>query len=502
MSVLNDVFSRVTTVIQSQIAALTSFVLQLRNYAATISQFVQQKIQKFTQTLMRKPRSKKDYWRMFGVYVSKRFAIMFLLVSGVLGYLFVFYAYPWADGKIWTANLRIDSSKYARFSGKARIYDTSGTLIYEGGMNNGHPNGEGIQYDAKGRLVYKGGFEEGKYSGQGELYNSDGVLIYSGAFSNNNYEGEGKLYNDIGKAIYVGSFSVGQRSGTGIEYDPATGLRKYYGEYTSDARNGKGVEYDTDGTTILYEGVFADNAYGGEGKLYSGGILIYSGEFSNGLYNGTGNLYDIDTGVLQYNGEFKDGLYDGEGKLYDINTSLIVYEGSFSKGKKQGAGKSYDKLGSQLFDGKFRGDSIDFIAYLGKSPDDVTNEFGKESYRAEVDGKLIISYINMDASVVFKVDTEKGSYVCEKIILGVKEKFMGLGAQSTAVERREVMGEPFSSINYNCPNYYKTVFQHLAVNINKISSVPSDKYIMDNYFIRFYFNDGRTELKCIEICSI
>ena len=91
---------------------------------------------------------------------------------------------------------------------------------------------------------------------------------------------------------------------------------------------------------------------------------------------------------------------------------------------------------------------------------------------------------------------------CEKLILGTKEQFMGLGAQSTAVERREVMGEPFSSINYTCPNYYKTIFSNLAVNINNISSVPSDKYVLDNYFIRFYFNDSRTELKCVEICSM
>ena len=108
----------------------------------------------------------------------------------------------------------------------------------------------------------------------------------------------------------------------------------------------------------------------------------------------------------------------------------------------------------------------------------------------------------MDASLIFKIDTEKGEYVCDKIMLGIKEKFMGLGAQSSAVERRSVMGEPFSSINYSCPKYYSKVFSHLSININNISKVPSDKYIMDNYFIRFYFNDGRTELKCIEIGSI
>ena len=79
---------------------------------------------------------------------------------------------------------------------------------------------------------------------------------------------------------------------------------------------------------------------------------------------------------------------------------------------------------------------------------------------------------------------------------------MGLGSQSSSIERREIMGDPFSSINYSCPDYYKTVFSNLGININDIKSVPCDKYIMDNYFIRFYFNSGRTELKSIEICSM
>ena len=77
---------------------------------------------------------------------------------------------------------------------------------------------------------------------------------------------------------------------------------------------------------------------------------------------------------------------------------------------------------------------------------------------------------------------------------------MGLGSKSTAIERRQVMGDPFSSINYSCPDYYKTVFANLSINFNNINRIPSDKYIMDKYFIRFYFNEGRTELKSVEIC--
>ena len=502
MGIFGEVLSRVTSLIQSQIAMINTFFLQIQNFGARVAQFVQQKLQKFLHVLTKDPKSKKDYWRFLGLYVSKKFAIIFLAVVGALGYIFVNYAYPWADGKLWTANVRLDSSRYPKFSGRARVYDTEGVMVYEGYMENGLAHGEGTQYDPQGMLVYKGNFENGKYKGQGELYNSSGTKIYEGAFDNNSFDGEGKLFNDIGKPIYIGHFTVGQRSGTGMEYDPATGLRKYYGEYANDVRNGNGVEYGEDGESIIYEGAFKDGMYGGEGKLYSGGSLLYAGSFESGKYSGTGNLYDLGTSALQYSGEFKNGVYDGEGKLYDVNTSVIVYEGAFSNGEKQGSGTAYDPLGSKTFSGNFRGGSIDYIAYLGQNPDKISDEFGKESYKTEIDGKLIMTYLGMDASIVFKIDEEKGEYACEKIVLGVKQEFMGLGAKSSAMERREVMGEPFSSINYSCPSYYKTVFKHLSININKTDSVPCDKYILNNYFIRFYFNDGRTELKCIEICSM
>ncbi|MBR2578555.1 MAG: hypothetical protein IKE41_00240, partial [Clostridia bacterium] len=281
-----------------------------------------------------------------------------------------------------------------------------------------------------------------------------------------------------------------------------TKLKKYQGNFENDARSGSGIEFEADGSTIKYTGAFKDGVYSGMGKAYTDGNLLYEGEFANGVYQGQGTLYDLDMGVARYVGEFKAGLYDGEGTLYDPSTSVIIYKGSFSAGKKQGEGTAYDKLGSQTFSGTFRSDGIDYISYLGAKPDKVTEEFGEPSFKTETDGRMILTYLSLDTSAVFKVDEEKGEYVCEKIVLGVKNEFMGLGARSTAIERRNVMGEPYSSINYSCPNFYKTVFSNLSININDISSVPTDKYIMDKYFIRFYFNEGRTELKCVEIGAL
>ncbi len=499
MNALSDIFGRVTATLQSQFAVLTTFMIRIQNMGTQIAQRVQQKIQKFLQTVTKNPESKEDYWKFFGIYFSKKMTIITSLVFLFIGYAAVYWVYPWADGKLWAANIRVDSSKITTFDGRARIYDTQGIKVYEGTLSKGKASGSGTQYDSDGHLIYSGNFQNGKYSGGGKLYDKDGTLIYDGNFSNNLYEGEGKLYSSIGRVIYVGNFTAGVKAGIGIEYDPDTQLKTYYGDHANDVRAGNGVEYEKDGSTIKYEGAFKDGVYSGSGKLYSNKSLLYSGEFSNGNYEGTGNLYNVDTGTIIYSGEFKNGLYDGSGQLYDVNSSLIVYDGAFSKGKRQGTGKSYDSLGSQQFSGNFRGDSIDYIAYLGNGTEKVTTEFGKESYRTEKDNHLILTYLNLDASVVFKVDPDKGEYVCEKIILGTKEAFMGLTAKSSAVERRSVMCEPFTSINYNCPNYYRTVFSNLAININNVNSVPSDKYIKDKYFVRFYFNEGRTELKCVEI---
>ena len=243
MAVLGDIFSRITTTLQSQFAALTNFLVQLQNFGTRAAQAVQQKVQKFIQTLLKEPRSKKDYWYVFGLYFSKRFVIMLTIIVGVLGYFSIYYAYPWAEGKLWTANMSLNTTKYSKFSGKARVYDTDDALVFEGTLEKGVPSGYGIQYDSDGNLIYKGNFVSGKYSGEGELYNSDVVMIYNGSFLSNKYDGEGKLYNDIGKIIYVGNFSVGQRSGKGIEYDPDTALKKYYVDYANDVRDSRKKAY-------------------------------------------------------------------------------------------------------------------------------------------------------------------------------------------------------------------------------------------------------------------
>ena len=97
MSMIKDVFSRVTAALQAQMAVINSFILQIQNLGTRAAQFVQQKIQRFIQAILKPPRSKKDYWRILGIYFSRRFVVIVGVVLGVIGYLFVYQVYPWAD---------------------------------------------------------------------------------------------------------------------------------------------------------------------------------------------------------------------------------------------------------------------------------------------------------------------------------------------------------------------------------------------------------------------
>ena len=84
---------------------------------------------------------------------------MSTIVAGVIGYALIYWVYPWADGKLWMANIRIDTAKLSSFEGKAKLYDTSDMKIYEGNLKMGRPNGYGVQYDSNGNLIYKGNCE-------------------------------------------------------------------------------------------------------------------------------------------------------------------------------------------------------------------------------------------------------------------------------------------------------------------------------------------------------
>lgn len=458
-------------------------------------------IHKIKDVLLKDPSSRKDYVEIGKLLVSKK--MLYLSIAGffVLAYLFMAYAYPWVDGRFWTTDLMINSEKYQTFSGKVRVHDLFDKIVFKGEMKDGVITGYGEQYESNGQLVYKGYFENSEYSGKGEFY-TDGILEYKGDFSQSLYNGEGELYASDGSVIYKGSFVNGQRSGDGIEYTDKGLTKTYQGEFLNDVREGNGKEYESDGKTILYDGQFSSGVYNGKGRLYSLGSILYSGNFADGVYDGTGILYDTKNGNMIYNGNFKSGLYEGEGKLYNRETGLKIYEGNFQSGKREGEGKVYDSLGAVSFSGNFMKDGIDYIGYIGKDIDSIVGDFGQESYRTQKDSKVILTYINLDVSMIFDPDEKGEKYTLTNVMMGTKNAIFGITANMKSNELNEIFGSVYASSPFTFSKIQQDIFNQLGISLKGSTSAPSDKYLMDSYYIRIYYTSDRERIECVELGTI
>ena len=76
--------------------------------------------------LTKKPSQKEDYVKIGRLFFSKRFLLLgsvFLIIGIVL---MVKVVYPWADGRLWTATVKVNTSKYQTFTGKAKVKDKTG----------------------------------------------------------------------------------------------------------------------------------------------------------------------------------------------------------------------------------------------------------------------------------------------------------------------------------------------------------------------------------------
>jgi len=504
MNFFSQIFSSIQQFLSGMVSRVVSFFTNLyRKIEQPIKNFRQFLEEKIRAVLV-KPSKKEDYVKFGASYYAKKFLIMGVLILVGTVYFIGWYAYPWAEGKLWYAVIEYESPKHrAGFSGKVKMYD-KGRFIYEGGMSSGKFSGYGKQYDENNNLIYEGNFENNVYQGAGKYY-EEKVLRYSGQFAEDKFNGLGDLYNSNGKLVYSGNFSSGQKSGNGIEYFPNTGRPKHVGEFSSDLRHGQGVEYEEDGKTIKYKGEFANGVYEGQGKYLEKNKLLYEGEFKGGKYNGTGKFYDTATGKIIYEGEFSEGMYSGKGKLYDINTEKLTYEGNFDKGKKKGAGILYDQLGSKIYTGDFSEDDIDYVSLLGAKLSDfeaVKAPLGHPSFKKENSGKQVLTYLSKNTSVIFEENPEKkGEFLSSKFIIRMKSSFRSLTSKSNSVKIEQIMGKPYSSISYNFDSYYNKIFSDLDIKLTSKEPVPSDRFTYDGYFIRFYYNNAKDEILAVEIAK-
>ena len=61
MSVISDIFSRVTTGIQTQLTSISTLMVKVKNFGNRAAAYAQQKIQTLAQNLTRDPKAKEDY---------------------------------------------------------------------------------------------------------------------------------------------------------------------------------------------------------------------------------------------------------------------------------------------------------------------------------------------------------------------------------------------------------------------------------------------------------
>lgn len=326
--------------------------------------------------LKTKETSLKNYLKFGRYYVAKKLLVIIALVIGIFIY-FLFIKPPALVNKLFNKPTVLveQTERASAFSGKAKIYNEDGQLVYEGDLSDGLYTGYGKLYNEQNELIYKGNFqdglkhgfgeeyfaetgtvmyrgnfENGMKQGNGETFHRDNYLLYKGEHSNDTMTGNGEVFDRDGNVIYKGEIVNGQYSGEGRLYE--SNKLRYEGQFHNGKFSGNGVEYTTSGK-IKYEGEFQNGQYGGQGTTYfSNGNILYEGQFINGQYSGLGTLYYMN-GLVKYEGEYLLGVYNGTGVSYDKNGQKI-YEGQFRKGKYEGSGSLYNDEEMLVYEGEFK----------------------------------------------------------------------------------------------------------------------------------------------------
>lgn len=453
-----NLFSQISKIVGRQINNISKKITRLLKLASKPMVYLNTYVRAQVKAMTRPPASKADYVRFGSIYLSKRF--LGLSVTGIVAVCTVFsaFVYPWMEGRLWTPTMTLNSGKMAGYTGKAKIENQVGQLIYLGDVEQGQLTGYALQYDNQGQLVYEGDFQSGAYEGSGKLY-VDGVLRYEGGFAQNLYEGEGRLYDEAGNLIYQGDFLQGLFEGTGMEYSPETHKMVYQGDFAGGVREGNGVLYEEDGETVAYRGQFAAGVFEGQGSAYVGGVLVYQGNFSQ-------------------------GLYEGEGTLYDEKGS-ILYQGQFVQGSRQGAGTVYDQVGSAVYSGEFVDDGVNYMSYLGKGTEEITAAFGAPGYQTQAGGYTLLSYLNLGASFLCAHGGD-GTLVCRFVLMDANQGFLGITPASTEEELESLLGTRFTTLTGNLTQERIQAVSQLSLSVPEKGRV--DKYLMSNYYIKVYYN--------------
>ncbi len=226
--------------------------------------------------------------------------------------------------------------------------DEKTMLKFEGEIENGVPNGQGIETFIDG-FKYVGKFKDGEKHGQGTETFIDGFK-YVGEFKKGKYSGQGNLTYTNGDK-YVGEFKNKLPNGQGTS--TYSNGNKYYGKWKDGEKHGQGIYNWSNGDT--YKGGFIKGVRHGQGTLTLRNGNKYVGEYKDGKFDGYGT-YTWGKGEWEgdiYMGEYKYGNRHGQG------TYTFSYGGKYIgeiKDNKFWNGTEYNKDGkiiNKIVNGKW-----------------------------------------------------------------------------------------------------------------------------------------------------
>lgn len=185
-------------------------------------------------------------------------------------------------------------------------------LTWSGFCKEGRASGNGtLEVRFENRLVgsYEGGMEDGRLNGEGilRLQSADksGFDRLEGVFVNGEPNGNARFDGANGD-YFEGSFVDGERQGTG-HYRLANG-EEYFGDFENGIRSGVGILIDAEEN--VYIGQFQNNMAQGAGISENADGSSYQGQFADNLPNGTGT-YIAQNGDI-YQGRFIRAKSDGQ----------------------------------------------------------------------------------------------------------------------------------------------------------------------------------------------
>lgn len=267
--------------------------------------------------------------------------------------------------------------KLGKMKGNGSFYNESGTIIYEGQVEDGKRQGDGVLFE-NGKVAYHGPWVKDLRHGSGWNYRYDSIgssgqitfTMTSAAYSNGSQTGTGDVYRVTGAlttekltgvATQIWIYDAAKKTvPVGTYWNTSAGVKVYEGAFVNGVREGQGKEFLPDGGT--YTGSFKANERSGQGKLVIGNYT-YEGEFVNNRKEGKGKLYL--NGILIYEGEFKNDQKHGSGITY--SNGVKEYDGQFANDKKNGYGILFNYSGTIIYQGEFK-DDMTITAYRALHP--------------------------------------------------------------------------------------------------------------------------------------